>query len=161
MIIVLMGVSGVGKTTVGRRLAVDLGWPFYDGDDLHPPANVEKMRRGMPLTDADRVPWLDRLRALIERHLRTGESAVLACSALKAAYRERLKQGEAGVRFVYLKADRALIHARMEARSDHYMPADLLESQFEALEEPTNGLTVDAAASPETIVAWIRNGLGL
>jgi gluconokinase len=161
MVIVLMGVSGVGKTTAGRRLATDLGWPFYEGDDFHPPENVDKMARGVPLTDADRAPWLDRLQSVIERHLQTGEPAVLACSALKAAYRERLKQGDAPVYFVHLKADPALIRARMEVRSGHYMPPDLLASQFEALEEPAHALTVDAAAPLEKIVERIRTGLGV
>ncbi|MGD1994821.1 MAG: gluconokinase, GntK/IdnK-type, partial [Anaerolineae bacterium] len=94
MIIVLIGVSGVGKTTVGQQLAADLGWPFHDGDDFHPQTNVDKMRRGVPLTDADRIPWLDRLRSLIEHYLHSSQSAVLACSALKAAYRDRLRQGD-------------------------------------------------------------------
>ncbi len=159
MVIVLMGVSGVGKTTVGRRLAADLGWPFYDGDDFHPPENVDKMEHGLPLTDADRAPWLDRLRSLIERHLTRDESAVLACSALKATYRERLKQGDAAVRFVYLAADVDLIRDRMTGRPGHYMPVDLLESQFEALEEPADALTVAAAAPVEAIVERIRSGL--
>jgi gluconokinase len=161
MVIVLIGVSGVGKTTVGERLAADLGWPFYDGDEFHPQSNVDKMERGIPLTDADRAPWLDRLRTLIERHLRSGEPAVLACSALKAAYRERLKQGDPAVHFVYLRAGAGEIRARMEARSGHYMPVDLLTSQLEALEEPADALAVDASASPSTVVGRIRSGLGI
>jgi gluconokinase len=159
MVIVLMGVSGVGKTTVGRRLAADLGWPFYDGDDFHPPENVIKMERGLPLTDTDRAPWLDRLRSLIEHHLARDESAVLACSALKAIYRERLRQGNTAVRFVYLAAGVDLIRDRMTGRSGHYMPVDLLESQFEALEEPTGALTVAAAAPVDAIVERILSEL--
>ena len=161
MVIVLMGVSGVGKTTVGERLAADLDWPFYEGDDFHPRSNLDKMDRGIPLTDADRAPWLDRLRSLIERHLQAGEPAILTCSALKAAYRDRLKQGDEAVRFVYLQAGADQIRARMEARSDHYMPVDLLASQFETLEEPTDALTVDASAPPAAVVERIRSGLGV
>jgi gluconokinase len=161
MIVILMGVSGSGKTTVGRLLARDLGWPFYDADDFHPPANVEKMHRGVPLTDADRAPWLDALHALIERLAGAGHSAVLACSALKQSYRDDLRAGVPGMRFVYLHGDGALIAQRLAERRGHFMPADLLRSQLGTLEEPTDAITVDVADAPERIAAAIRRQLAL
>ncbi len=161
MIIIVMGVSGSGKTTISRMLANQVGWPFYGGDTFHPEANVEKMTEGTALTDADRSPWLSALRALIEQLIRENENAVIACSALKQAYRDRLKQGDDAVRFVYLKGSRALILRRMEARAGHFMPPDLLDSQLAVLEEPRDALTVDITPPPETIVARIRDGLGV
>lgn len=161
MVIVLMGVSGAGKTTVGRLLATDLGWSFYDGDDFHPAANVDKMGRGEPLTDADRQAWLDRLRALILRLLSSGESAVLACSALKSSYRQRLARDRQGVRFVYLEGSYDLIEERMEEREDHFMPKELLEDQFETLEEPDATLSVLVDRPPDSIVREIEQKLGL
>jgi len=155
MIAILMGVSGSGKTTIGRLLAERLGWSFYDGDDLHPPANVEKMRHGIPLTDADRAPWLEAVRAVIEQVVRQGRSAVLACSALKQSYRDRLAAGIPDLRFVYLRGDRALLHERLAARCGHFMPAGLLQSQYEALEEPHDAIAVDVAGPPEAIVTAI------
>jgi gluconokinase len=156
-IIIVMGVAGCGKSTVGQALAKPLNWPFYDGDAYHPPQNVAKMAAGTPLDDADRAPWLSRLRGLVSDHLARGESVVLACSALKKAYRDQLRGGDEAVRFVYLRADRALIRRRLQERPDHYMAADMLESQFAALEEPTPGeaLAVDAAADVSTIVGQI------
>jgi gluconokinase len=161
MIIILMGVSGSGKTTVGERLAQALGWPFYDGDQFHPPANVAKMQQGTPLTDEDRWPWLHALRTQIETWIRQGVSAVLACSALKQAYRAYLIIDEGEVKLVYLKGDYNLIHERLAQRRGHFMPPGLLASQFAALEEPEQGVVVDIVHSPETIVALIRERLGV
>ena len=153
-----MGVSGVGKTTVGRLLAERLSCAFLDADDFHPPANVAKMRAGTPLTDADREPWLRALRAEIERRLEQGESAVLACSALKQTYRDRLQLSGA-VRIVYLRGTAALIHERLLARRGHYFDASLLASQFAALEEPEGLLTVDVAGTPEEVALRIEAAL--
>ena len=161
MIIILMGVSGSGKTTIGERLAQVLGWPFYDGDQFHPPTNVAKMQQGIPLTDEDRWPWLRALRAHIETWLHRGVSAVLACSALKQAYREHLIIDEAEVKLVYLKGDYDRIHERLAQRRGHFMPPGLLVSQFAALEEPERGIVVDIVHPPETIVALIREQLGV
>ena len=161
MIIILMGVSGSGKTTIGAQLAQALGWPFYDGDQFHPPANIAKMQRGMPLTDADRWPWLHALRAHIETCIQQGGSAVLACSALKQAYREYLVIDETEVKLVYLKGDYDRIHERLAQRHGHFMPPGLLASQFAALEEPEQGVVVDIGHPPETIVTLIRAHLGV
>ena len=159
MNLVLMGVAGSGKTTVGRKLAAALGdpWRFADADDFHPPANVDKMSRGVPLDDADRWPWLDALRAHLDACAARGASVVLACSALKESYRHRLAAGRAPARFVYLKGDPAEFRARLLARPDHYMKAGLLDSQFAALEEPAPGaaLVIDATLSADEIVARI------
>jgi gluconokinase len=160
MVIVLMGVSGSGKTTVGRRLAHALGAEFAEGDSYHPPANVEKMRRGIPLDDADREPWLERLSAEIGGWLEAGRDVVLACSALKRRYREVLKAGRPGVRFVYLCGSEDLIRDRLRRRRGHYMPASLLASQFAALEEPGDAITVDVGPPPDEIVTSILAGLG-
>lgn len=161
MVVIVMGVSGSGKTTIGRRLADTLGWSFHEGDDLHPPANVRKMAAGIPLTDADRLPWLQALRALIERCLATGEDAAIACSALKVSYREILAGGLEGVRFVYLTGSRDLIRERLEQRQGHFMKAGLLDSQLAVLEPPSHALEVDVSGSPEEIVAEIRGWLGV
>jgi gluconokinase len=158
MIIVLMGVSGAGKTTIGRLLAEDLGWPFYDADEFHTPANIEKMRRGEPLTDDDRMPWLVKLRAFLLALLEAGSNAVVACSALKSAYRNHLLIDEQ-VRLVYLKGDYSTIHNRLLRRHDHFMNPSLLESQFAALEEPARAITVDITASPADIVRSIKENL--
>jgi gluconokinase len=159
MVIVLMGVSGTGKTEVGTRLARALGGTFAEGDDYHPPANVEKMRSGVPLGDADRLPWLETLSREIGAWLDAGKTVVLACSALKQRYRDILKAGRPGVRFVHLKGDEELIRARLEGRHHHYMPASLLDSQFAALEDPADAITVGVDATPETIVAEILKKL--
>jgi gluconokinase len=160
LVVVLMGVTGVGKTTVGRLVAQDLGWTFLDADDFHSPANVAKMRSGTPLTDADREPWLASLRAEIEARLARGESAVLACSALRQAYRDRLHAREA-VLFVQLQGDASLIRERLLARSGHYMDPDLLASQFAALEDPKGVLVVDVSSTPRDIATRIEAQLGL
>src|SRR5712691_1968377 len=150
-----MGVSGAGKTTVGTMLASQLGWEFADADDYHPAANVEKMRTGIPLPDADRAPWLESLRSLIAAWMTAGKSAVLACSALKQAYRDRLMVGES-VRVVYLKADRELLRERLLLRRGHYMKEGMLESQIETLEEPADAIVLDARLSVEDIVREVR-----
>ncbi len=163
MNIILMGVAGSGKTTVGTKLAAALGepWRFADADDFHPRANIEKMGRGVPLDDADRWPWLDRLTAHLDACAARGESVVLACSALKESYRRRLAAARGPVRFVYLKAAPAELRARLKGRQGHYLKADLLDSQLAALEEPAPGaaLVVDASLAPDVIVARIIQAL--
>ena len=151
MILVVMGVSGAGKTTIGQLLSQRLGWPLMDADDFHPAGNIEKMRSGTPLTDEDRWPWLDRLNGLLKEKDSNGESALLACSALKQKYRDRLAAGTKDLRWVYLKGSFDLIEARLKARKGHYMKAGLLESQFATLEEPVNALLAPIAAEPEAI----------
>jgi len=162
--VVVMGVSGSGKTTVGEFLARRLGWLFAEGDRLHPPANVEKMRQGIPLTDADRAPWLDRIGEELRRWAAEGRSGVLTCSALRRAYRDRIRAARPDVRFVYVRGSEALIEGRVAARHHEYMPASLLKSQFEALEEPGPDepvIAVDAGLSPEDEVAVVVAALGL
>lgn len=161
MIVIVMGVSGSGKTTVGRRLAEELGWLFYDADAFHSQSNVQKMRAGIPLTDIDRGPWLDALRVLIDGCAAQGRDAVIACSALRKAYRQRLRAGRAEVRFVYLKGDRQLIERRVAARRGHFASPALLDSQFAALEEPApvDSIHVDLGLRPEQIVPVIRAAL--
>lgn len=152
MIVVVMGVSGAGKTTVGAALAAEKGWDFLDADDFHPPENVAKMAAGTPLTDADRRPWLDRLNGELRAREAGGASAVLACSALKESYRTRLMDGLAGARLVYLNGTFEAISARLEKRRHRYMPASLLRSQFDTLEPPAGALEVDAMlALPEAV----------
>lgn len=146
-----MGVTGVGKTTVGKFLAEKTGWPLYDADDYHSAANVEKMRAGIPLTDEDRWPWLDRLNALLRTADAKNESAILACSALKQRYRDRLQQGLRDVRWVHLKGDMALIRSRLEQRKGHYMNPALLQSQFDALEPPVDALIIDVNDQPAAL----------
>jgi gluconokinase len=161
MVIVLMGVSGSGKTTVGRLLARQLGWTYHEADDYHSRASVEKMRGGVPLDDADRRPWLEALRDLIRGCLERGESAVLACSALKESYRQFLLIDERVV-LVYLKGDYELIRRRLGARRGHYMNPNLLASQFDTLEEPAAAAArVNVSSSPEEIVKEIRGRLRL
>lgn len=160
MIVIVMGVVGAGKTTIGKLLASELGWQFADADDFHPASNVEKISHGIPLTDEDREPWLDRLREVISRWIAEGQSTVLACSALKRTYRAKL-QVDPRVRFVYLQGSAALIAERLRARHGHFAGEAILSSQIADLEEPESALTVDVSARPQQIVDQIRNGLGL
>ncbi len=154
MILIVMGVAGCGKSTIGQQLADRLGWPFYDGDDFHPPANIQKMSEGIPLTDEDRSGWLITLADLIGNHVRHSQSAVIACSALKQKYRDILRV-DASVRFVYLRGSYDLIEARLRKRSGHYMKPELLASQFAALEEPYGVLAFDVSLAPEQLVTEI------
>jgi gluconokinase len=149
--VVVMGVSGCGKTEVGRRLAQRLGARFIDADDLHPPANVQKMRAGIPLDDADRAPWLALLNARLRDATAAGASIVLACSALKQRYRDLLADGVPGLRFVHLAGSRELIAARLAMRQHRYMPPSLLDSQFAALEPPVDAIVIDIALTPEQV----------
>ena len=160
MIVIVMGVVGAGKTTVGRMLADQLHWEFAGADDFHPPSNVEKIRDGIPLTDADRKPWLDLLHQAITQWIATGKSVVLACSALKASYRSKLKVSQE-VRFVFLKGSAALIAERLHERHGHFAGESILASQLADLEEPEDALTVNISSSPHQIVEEIRKGLGL
>lgn len=162
-VFVIMGVSGSGKTTVGRALAQEIGAPFYDGDDFHPAENVSKMANGIPLDDEDRYPWLLRLRNLIAEHLARRETAVVACSALKKAYRDLLRQGNEGVEVIYLQGSLDLIWQRMKGRQAHYMKADMLKSQFETLEPPSphHTLIVDIEQPVDVIVRRIVQHYGL
>ena len=162
MILVLMGVSGSGKTTVGEILARDLGWTFLDADDFHPEANKDKMRRGVPLDDDDRRPWLDALRVRIDAACARGEDVVLACSALKHAYQDYLERDEPDcVQYVFLSGSEELIRRRLAGRKHHFMNPNLLHSQFETLEPPADALRVDITPPPEAIAAEIRERLGL
>jgi len=155
-----MGTAGSGKTTIGELLAAQLGWEFSDGDSFHSPANVEKMSHGIPLTDADRGPWLDSIRDAIVRWLAERQNVILACSALKQRYRDRLLVSP-GVKLVYLKGSFELLRQRLHARKGHYATAQLLTSQFADLEEPSDALVVDVAPSPQEIVAQIRERLAV
>ncbi|MDB5049174.1 MAG: carbohydrate kinase, thermoresistant glucokinase family [Fibrobacteres bacterium] len=159
--VVLMGVSGSGKTLVGKLLAEQLGWPFYDGDDFQPKGNLDKMAQGVPLNDRDRRPWLLALHNLLVGLNAKKGKAVLACSALKQDYRDLLLSGLDGIRFVYLKADYAVLEARLKNRQGHFFKASMLGSQFEILEEPADALIVNVDAPPEAIVARIREDLKL
>ena len=158
MIVVVMGVSGCGKSTVGVALAQALGWPFVDADDLHPPSNVAKMAAGVPLTDEDRWPWLDRIVEALRRMTDTHPHVVLACSALRQAYRDRLARA-GDVRFVHLTGDAQTIADRLAARHHRYMPATLLASQFATLEPPPDAIEVDIRASVDAQVRSIRDAL--
>ncbi len=162
MIVIIMGVSGSGKTTIGQRLAEELNWPFYEGDDFHPKANIEKMKNDIPLTDEDREPWLDALRSQIEKLLREEKCGVFTCSALKKSYRSHLQNGNPErVKFVYLHGSYELILQRMKNRTHHFMKEEMLKSQFEALEEPHHVLVADAARQPDEIVRFIESSFHL
>lgn len=160
MILIVMGVSGSGKSTIGELLAQRLGYAFYDGDQYHPPANVEKMSKGIPLTDADRAVWLDTLAAIARTCLAEGRSAVIVSSALKETYRQHLTVDPAQTKFIYLKGSYELIMARMQARPHHFMKPQMLDSQFATLEEPHDAITVDIAPPPEQVVDEIIQKLG-
>jgi gluconokinase len=158
MFIIFTGVAGAGKTTVGKLLAKELGWQFYEGDDFHPAANVEKMRRGEALTDDDRLPWLDALRTVIKTAVEKAENGVMACSALKRGYRERLRVNEA-VAFVHLAANPDMIGRRLRRRKGHFMNPSLMQSQFATLETPQTALTLDASLKPPVLVQQVRDAL--
>ncbi|MBA3912300.1 MAG: gluconokinase [Acidobacteriales bacterium] len=154
MIMVLMGVSGSGKTTIGHLLAQRLAWPFVDGDDLHPQANIDKMTQGVPLTDEDRWPWLERIRSVMREQAREQQNLIVACSALKQEYREYLSDGVA-ITWVYLEASPEVLRERMEHRAGHFMKAGMLESQLETLEVPQDALQVDVEKDPAEVVEQI------
>ena len=163
--LVVMGVSGSGKSTVAAQLAHRLGLPFVDGDDLHPQSNVDKMQSGVPLEDADRWPWLDKVAETLRRRSETEGGVVLACSALKRIYRDRLRAGTGGrVRFAFLDVGMEEIEARLRRRQHHFMPSQLLQSQFATLERPagdeTDVVAVPASGPPETIVADLARRFG-
>jgi gluconokinase len=163
VIVIIFGVSGAGKTTVGELLARKLGWHFVEADDFHPPVNIEKMHSGRPLNDEDRRPWLDRLRQQIERSLAAEENAVLACSALKRAYRDYLRVNEK-VKFVFLHGDYSVVERQLRSRHGHFMDPGLLQSQFDDLEEPQPDeqvITIELGASPQAIVREIEAKLHL
>jgi len=161
MIVIVFGVSGAGKTTIGKLLAQELGWKFYEADDFHSQASIDKMHAGVPLTDEDRQPWLDDLRKLIERSVSTKEDAVLACSALKKAYRQRLRVNDE-VKFVYLRGSYELIADQVQKRHGHFMDPGLLKSQFDTLEEPEpneNAVVVELGGTPHELVNEIKEKL--
>jgi gluconokinase len=163
VIVIVFGVSGAGKTTIGKLLVRELSWHFYEADEFHSHANVEKMRRGVALTDEDRWPWLEKLRELVERSVAANENAVLACSALKRAYRDRLRVS-AEVKFVFLRGDCALISEQLRQRHGHFMNPALLQSQFADLEEPKpdeDVLTIELGRTPEEVVEAIKAKLHL
>lgn len=163
VIALIMGPAGSGKTTVGELLASQLSWDFADGDDFHPPANVAKMASGVPLTDEDRLPWLESIRDAMQQWQAKGKSMVIACSALKRSYRELLGIGPSSkdIKLVYLKGSYNLLLERLHSRKGHYMKEQMLASQLADLEEPTDALSIDISNSPEQIVSEIRKHLGL
>jgi len=160
-VIIIMGVSGSGKTTIGSLLANQLNWSFQDADSFHSKANIEKMSHGIALTGADRAPWLDAMRKAILKWISEGTKTVLACSALKSDYRNALQPDPSKVRIVYLKASIELLDQRLRERHGHFMKSNLLKSQLATLEEPKNAVIADAAGTPEQIVAAIRKNLAL
>ena len=161
MIILIMGVSGSGKTTVGKLLADSLQWEFSDADAFHSPENVEKMRQGIPLSEADRTPWLQDLQTALQQWLQENKNVVLACSALKDSYRQFLLVDRDRIKLVYLKGSYELIQKRLQERRNHYMSEKLLDSQFDTLEEPLDAISINVAASPQVIVKNIRTVLGI
>lgn len=161
LVLLIMGVAGSGKTTIGETLARELGWSFRDADDFHPPENVRKMSAGIPLDDRDREPWLAAIHAHVERTLARGESGIVTCSALKERYRQRITGARPDVQLVHLVGDFQLIHQRMASRTDHFMKPEMLRSQFETLEPPAEALVIDVRQTPARIVAEIRRNLGL
>jgi gluconokinase len=161
MVIIIMGVEGTGKTTIGKMLAEKLGWKFYDADDYHPKRNIEKMRSGIPLNDEDRWPWLEEVRKLIDTSSNLNEPSIIACSALKHSYRQYLKRENEKITFVYLKGDRNTIIKRLGSREGHFAGTQLLESQLQTLEEPEGVLTCDISRQPEVITDYIIEKLEL
>lgn len=161
MVVLLMGVTGSGKTTVGEKLAAELGWTFSDADDFHPAANKAKMRAGIPLTDDDRWPWLLAVRQVIEQALRDNPGAIVACSALKAAYRDVLAGGLEPIRFVLLDGDPAVLKARLVQRRHEFMNPALLESQIDTLERPPNAIVIDIELPLDEQVRRTRRALGV
>jgi gluconokinase len=168
MVIVIMGVAGSGKTTIGQGLAAALHWPFRDADKFHPPANIAKMSAGIPLNDDDRAPWLAAIRAYIDETLAAGKSAIVTCSALKESYRDSLRgsrpsTGKAAdsLHWVYLKGDAALLAERLSHRRGHFMKPEMLQSQLETLEEPKDAIVCDIHQTPAEIVTQIRKRLGI
>ncbi len=159
-IIIIMGVAGCGKSTIGSMLAHELGWDFYDADDFHSESNRIKMAKNIPLTDEDRAGWLDSLRSLIGQNIQNGKPIVLACSALKKSYRDILMINEQ-VEFIYLRGTYEQIEARLLQRSGHFMSAKMLASQFDILEEPQDAVTIDISHTPQEIISAIRKGLAL
>ena len=163
-VLIVMGVSGSGKSTVAQILAKDLGWQFQEGDSLHPPANVEKMRAGIPLTDSDRAPWLAKVAEWVSDRIAAGEPGIITCSALKRAYRKQIVGGHPEARFVYLHGDRATLQAHVDHRHHEYMPVGLLDSQLKTLEEPQPdepAVWVEVAGTPAETVADLKAKLGL
>jgi len=163
VIVIIFGVSGAGKTTVGKLLARKLGWHFLEADDFHPTANIKKMRSGVPLVDEDRWPWLENLRELIKRRIEAGENAVVACSVLKRKYRDRLRVNS-DVKFMFLRGDYALIAEQLRHRRSHFMNPDLLRSQFADLEEPEpdeGTITIELGRTPEELVEELKTKLRL
>jgi gluconokinase len=161
MVVIVMGVTGAGKTTVGRELAETLGWEFHDGDELHSEESKRKMHLGIALDDADRAPWLAALRKLIQGMVSEGRNGVVACSALKQSYRDEIVVDPNSVKVVYLKGSKELIAERLRNRAEHFMNPDLLQSQIDTLEEPRDAIVVDISGTPEAIVSEIRSRLGL
>ncbi|HEU4381615.1 MAG TPA: gluconokinase [Hyphomicrobiaceae bacterium] len=164
MVLVLMGVSGCGKSTTGTRLSKLLGWPFRDADSFHPQSNIDKMSKGLPLTDEDRQPWLAAIAAWIDERLSSNQSGIVSCSALKRSYRRVIVSDRPDVRLVYLKGDMALIGDRISRRKNHFMPPALLKSQFDALEEPQadeHALSVPIVMPPRRVVDSIVQQLGI
>ncbi len=155
MFYIIMGVSGTGKSTIGKLLSDRTGWAFYDADDFHSPANIEKMNRGIPLTDSDRLPWLEELNQLITNALTSNQQGILACSALKSQYRQILRNNHTDVVFIYLRGSYDCVQSRIQQRTGHFMNSSLLQSQFDTLEEPQDALIIDVSLAPETIVEEI------
>jgi carbohydrate kinase (thermoresistant glucokinase family) len=159
MVVLLMGVAGSGKTTIGRQLADELGWKFADADDFHPPANVAKMSAGTPLDDTDRAPWLAAIRLYIDTRTSAGENAVVTCSALREKHRAVLLRDAPDVKLVYLRGTREVLWSRISSRQGHFMKPAMLDSQLATLEEPSNALAIDIDQSPAQIIAGIRSAI--